>query len=104
MKLIKNFKNFLNENKIYMNKINEDFEDIKPIGIDNMVDGTNGLVFIFSPLESDMVDVWNSDKTIQKWVQEKKVFLQEIKYDEWSIWGIEGDKKVENYIKTHYSW
>lgn len=79
-------------------------EDIKPIGVDNMVEGTDGLVFIFSPLESDMVDDWNSDETIQKWVDEGKVFLQEVKYDEWSIWGVEGDNEVKNYIKTHYSW
>ena len=90
-------------------EFNEDFgydedEDIKPIGVDNMVEGTNGLVHIFTPLESDMVDDWNSDETIQKWVEEGKVFLQEVKHDEWSIWGVEGDKEVKNYIKTHYSW
>ena len=89
-------------------EFNEDFEydddeDIKPIGVDNMVEGTNGLVHIFTPLESDMVNDWNSDETIQKWVEEGKVFLQEAKHDEWSIWGVEGDKEVENYIKTHYS-
>ncbi len=96
-KNIKNFGNF-----------NEDFEyddeDVKPIGVDNMIEGTNGLVHIFTPLESDMVDDWNSDKTIQKWVEEGKVSLQEIKHDEWSIWGVEGDKEVKNYIKTRYSW
>lgn len=90
-------------------EFNEDFEydddeDIKPIGVDNMVEGTNGLVCIFTQLESDMVDDWNSDETIQKWVEEGKVFLQEVKHDEWSIWGVEGDKEVESYIKTHYSW
>lgn len=89
-------------------EFNEDFEyddeDIKPIGVDNMVEGTNGLVCIFTQLESDMVDDWNSDETIQKWVEDKKVFLQEVKHDEWSIWGVEGDKEVESYIKTHYSW
>lgn len=95
--MIKNWKKFNEE-------FSEEDEDIKPIGIDNMVEGTNGLVCIFSPLESDMVDDWNSDEIIQKWVNEERVFLQEIKYDEWSIWGKEDDREVEKYITNNYSW
>lgn len=89
--------------KIFNEEFSDD-EDIKPIGIDNMTEGINGLVLIFSPLEYDMVDDWNSDEIIQKLVKEERVFLQEIKYDEWSIWGIEGDEEVKNYIKNNYSW
>jgi hypothetical protein len=51
-----------------------------------------------------MIDGWNSDETIKKWVKEERVFLQEISSDEWSIWGIEGDREVENYINNNYSW
>jgi hypothetical protein len=81
---------------------NEDFKE--PIGIDNMVEGTDGLVQIFSPLEYDMVDDWNSDETIQNWVKEERVFLKDTKHDEWSIWGIKGDREVKRYINNNYSW
>lgn len=59
---------------------------LKPNGVDNMVEGTNGLVMIFSPLEYDMIEDWNSDEKIQKWIKDKRVFLQEVRYDEWAIW------------------
>jgi hypothetical protein len=88
----------------YILKQRDDEDNFKPIGINNMVEGTNGLVCIFTPLESDMIDGWNSDETIKKWVKEERVFLQEISSDEWSIWGIEGDREVENYINNNYSW
>jgi hypothetical protein len=94
--MIKSWKKF-NE----MNDMNGNF---KPIGVNNMVEGIHGLVCIFTPLESDMIDGWNSDETIKKWVKEERVFLQEISSDEWSIWGIEGDREVENYINNNYSW
>lgn len=90
MKHIKLFENFYDD-------------EIKPIGISS-VEGINGLVLIFSPLEEDMVEDWNSDLKIQKWVKTERVFLQEIKYDEWSIFGIEGDKEVSKYIIKKYSW
>jgi hypothetical protein len=82
----------------------EDY-DGSPIGIDNLAtQATNGLVYIFSPLETDMVEDWNNDKKIQKFVEEERLFLSEIKYDEWSIYGIEGDKEVRNYIIRNYSY
>jgi hypothetical protein len=88
-------------------KFNEDISsdgEIIPIGIDNMVEGTNGLVRIFSPLEEDMVDNWNEDEQIRQWVEEKRVFLQQVKYDAWSIWVEEGDEEVKGYIIKNYSW
>ena len=51
-----------------------------------------------------MVDSWNEDEQIQKWVDEKRVFTQNIRSDEWSIWGVEGDNKVKKYINRNYSW
>lgn len=98
MKYLKLFENF-EEN----DPNDESYEDLTPIGI-GTPEGINGFIFIFSPLESDMVEVWNSDPNIQKWVSEEKILLQQQKYDEWSIWGIEGDKEVENYIMQHFSW
>jgi len=84
---------------------NEENYDGSPIGIDNLAtQATNGLVYIFSPLETDMVEDWNNDKKIQKFVEEERLFLSEIKYDEWSIYGIEGDKEVKNYIIRNYSY
>jgi hypothetical protein len=29
---------------------------------------------------------------IRQWVEEKRVFLQQVKYDAWSIWAEEGDE------------
>jgi hypothetical protein len=82
----------------------DDEESLEPIGVDNLeAQGTNGLVCIFSPLESDMVEDWNNDIKVQKFIEEKRLFLSEIKYDEWSIYGIEGDKEVKNYIIKNYS-
>jgi hypothetical protein len=82
----------------------DDEESLEPIGVDNLeAQGTNGLVYIFSPLESDMVEDWNNDTKVQKFIEEKRLFLSEIKYDEWSIYGIEGDKEVKNYIIKNYS-
>jgi len=80
-----------------------DFIDYEPIGI-GLPEGINGLTCIFSPLESDMVKDWNSDPNIQKWVREERILLQQETYDQWSIWGIQGDKEVENYIMQHFSW
>ena len=81
-----------------------DDESLEPIGVDNLeAQGTNGLVCIFSPLESDMVEGWNNDEKVQKFIEEKRLFLSEIKYDEWSIYGIEGDDEVKNYIIKNYS-
>jgi hypothetical protein len=51
-----------------------------------------------------MVKDWNSDPNIQKWVDEERILLQQETYDQWSIWGIEGDKEVINYIIQHFSW
>lgn len=99
--MIKNWKKF-NEEFFFPDQEGDD--ELKPIGVDNMVEGTNGLVRIFSPLEYDMVEDWNSDETIQKWVEDKRVFLQEVKYDEWAIWGMEDDKEVKEYIMNNYSW
>jgi len=80
-------------------------DDVTPIGVDNLsIEGDDGLVNIFSPLESDMVEDWNNDAKIQKFIKEKRLFLGEIKYDEWSIYGINGDKEVRNYIMRNYSW
>lgn len=83
----------------------DDEEDLKPIGVDNLEsEGTNGLVCIFSPLESDMVEGWNNDEKVKKFIEEKRLFLSELSYDEWSIYGIERDKEVRNYIMKNYSW
>jgi len=83
----------------------DDDDDVTPIGVDNLsIEGDDGLVHIFSPLESDMVEDWNNDAKIQKFIKEKRLFLGEIKYDEWSIYGINGDKEVRNYIIEKYSW
>jgi hypothetical protein len=87
-------------------KFNEDFDDdeeVKPIGLSSP-EGINGLECIFSPLEDDMVSDWNSDDTIKKWVQDERVFLQEIKYDEWAIYAKSGDKEVKKYIMDNFSW
>lgn len=98
----------MKNDQIFSQREGEDFDDEEnfknPIGLDNTVEGTNGLVCIFSPLESDMVDSWNEDEQIQKWVDEKRVFTQNIRSDEWSIWGVEGDNKVKKYINRNYSW
>jgi hypothetical protein len=118
--MIKNWKKF-NENisadeetdmmkndEIFSQREEEDIDDQEnfknPIGVNNMVEGINGLECIFSPLESDIVDDWNEDKKIQKWVEEERLFLQQIRYDEWSIWAKSGDKEVKNYIINNYSW
>lgn len=82
----------------------DDDDVLKPNGVDNMVEGTNGLVMIFSPLEYDMIEDWNSDEKIQKWIKDKRVFLQEVRYDEWAIWGVEGDNTVKNYVRKKFSW
>ena len=82
----------------------DDEENLKPIGVDNLSsEGTNGLVCIFSPLESDMVEDWNDDEKVKKFIEEKRLFLNELSYDEWSIYGIEGDNEVKNYIIKNYS-
>ena len=82
-----------------------DFIDYEPIGCGGFPpEGINGLKCIFSPLESDMVKDWNSDPNIQKWVREERILLQQETYDQWSIWGIQGDKEVINYIIQHFSW
>lgn len=92
----------------YINPEGEEYFDdddvLKPNGVDNMVEGTNGLVMIFSPLEYDMIEDWNSDEKIQKWIKDKRVFLQEVRYDEWAIWGVEGDNTVKNYVRKNFSW
>ncbi len=99
MKHLKLYENF-NKN---IADIDDEFKE--PIGIDNLeCEGSNGSECIFSPLESDMVDDWNSDETIKKWVQEKRVFLQEIKYDEWAIYAKTGDREVKKYIINNFSW
>ena len=89
----------------YRDKDDEfDDESLEPIGVDNLeAQGTNGLVCIFSPLESDMVEGWNNDEKVQKFIEEKRLFLNELSYDEWSIYGIEGDNEVKNYIIKNYS-
>ena len=91
----------------YIKKFNEsgDFDSVSPIGIDNLsTQATYGVELIFSPLESDMVSEWNSDKKIMKWVAEKRLFLSELSYDQWGIYGIEGDEVVKNYIIENYAW
>ena len=81
-----------------------DDESLEPIGVDNLeAQGTNGLVCIFSPLESDMIEDWNDDEKVKKFIEEKRLFLNELSYDEWSIYGIEGDNEVKNYIIKNYS-
>ena len=83
----------------------DDEEDLVPIGVDNLsVEATHGLVSIFSPLESDMIEDWNNDEKVKKFIEEERLFLSEIKYDEWGIYGIEGDRQVRNYIMKNYSW
>ena len=90
----------------YRDSISEkDEEDLKPIGVDNLESQeTNGLVSIFSPLESDMVEDWNNDEKVKKFIEEGRLFLNELNYDEWSIYGIEGDNEVKNYVMKKYSW
>ena len=51
-----------------------------------------------------MVKDWNNDKQIQRFVEEERLFLNELSYDEWEIYGIEGDRQVMNYIMKNYSW
>lgn len=115
--MIKKFNQFVKEN-IELGKEDEykdlsmhnpyysdDKESLEPIGVDNLESqGTNGLVSIFSPLESDMVKGWNNDEKVKKFIEEGRLFLSEIKYDEWEIYGIEGDNEVKNYIMKNYSW
>jgi hypothetical protein len=108
--MIKKFNQFIKEGEDYKDLsmhnpyYGDDEESLEPIGVDNLeTQGTNGLVCIFSPLESDMVEDWNNDQKVQKFIEEKRLFLSEIKYDEWSIYGIEGDKEVKNYIIKNYS-
>lgn len=95
------------ESEDYMDEDGEfdDEEDLVPIGVDNLESqGTSGLVLLFSPLESDMVKDWNNDKQIQRFVEEERLFLNELSYDKWEIYGIEGDRQVRNYIMKNYSW
>lgn len=103
--MIKKFKQFINENIELSEDEFDDKEDLEPIGVDNLsCEETYGLVCLFSPLESDMVESWNDDKKVKKFIEEKRLFLNEISYDKWSIYGIEGDKEVKNYIMKNYSW
>ena len=100
--MIKNWKKF-NED-IDNNDFDDDFDDIKPIGIDELESqGTNGLVYI-CPLENDVVSDWNNDEQIKKFVDEGRLFLSEVKYDEWGIYAVEGDREVKSYIVKNYSW
>lgn len=96
---VKNFKQSINEN------LDNSEEDLIPIGLENgNPEGINGLVFIFSPIEEDMINDWNNDDNIKKLVSQERIYLSKISYDKWGIWGREGDKSVRNYIKKHYSW
>jgi hypothetical protein len=96
---VKNFKQPINEN------LENSAKAPAPIGLENgEPEGINGLNLIFSPLEEDMIDAWNNDNTIKKLVLQKRIFLSTISYDKWGIWGVEGDKKVHNYIIKKYSW
>ena len=56
MKHIKKYENFSQE------------DEITPIGISEP-EGINGLVWIFSPLEEDMVEEWNNDEKIKKFIE-----------------------------------
>lgn len=51
-----------------------------------------------------MVDDWNNDEVIKDFVKQERVFLSQTKYDEWSIFGIEGDKEVISYVRRNFSW
>jgi hypothetical protein len=100
----KSFNESLTEEDDYNPYYGDDEESLEPIGVDNLeTQGTNGLVCIFSPLESDMVEGWNNDEKVQKFIEEKRLFLNELSYDEWSIYAIEGDNEVKNYIIKNYS-
>jgi len=89
----------------FMDEDGEFDDEEVPIGVDNLESqGTSGLVLLFSPLESDMVKDWNNDKQIQRFVEEERLSLNELSYDEWEIYGIEGDRQVRNYIMKNYSW
>jgi hypothetical protein len=91
MKHLKKFENYQND-------------ELEPIGVSDFPpEGTYGLKNVFNPLETDMIEDWNNDKQIIKFVAEKRVFLQEETYDEWSIWCAEGDEEVERYIINNYS-
>jgi hypothetical protein len=103
--MIKKFNQFIKENIELGEDEFDDEEDLVPIGVDNLsCEATHGLVSIFSPLESDMIEDWNNDEKVKKFIEEERLFLSEIKYDEWEIYGIEGDRQVKNYIMKNYSW
>ena len=91
MKHLKKYENF------------EDDDEIKPIGMStDSPEGINGLEFIFSPLESDMVEDWNNNTKIQKFIKEERLFLQQDGYDKWSIWGVEGDNQVKKICNEKF--
>jgi hypothetical protein len=98
MRNLKRFENFSNDQDL------DDDDMLTPIGADNSVAGINGLVFIFSPLESDMIEDWNSDNNIRKFIKGERIFLKNISYDSWQIWGVDGDREVQKYIMKNYSW
>jgi hypothetical protein len=118
--MIKNWKKFnesisadeeadmMKNDQIFSQREGEDFDDegdLEPIGVNNLESqATHGLVLIFSPLESDMVEGWNNDEKVKKFIEEGRLFLNELRYDEWGIYGIEGDREVKNYIMRNYSW
>jgi hypothetical protein len=99
MKNIKNWKQFESSDW------DDDDDSVNPIGVDNLSSqATHGMEFIFSPLESDMVEEWNSDPKIKKWVSEGKIVLNQLTSDSWEIYALSGLEEVKHYINKKFSW
>jgi len=84
-----------------LKKYNEFLEnEFKPIGLGTV---TSDYEMIFSPLDSDSIDIWDKDPQIQKYVDENRIVVTKLDYDSFEIWGLLDDNEVKEYITQYFS-